>query len=294
MNAITPPKLRADERDHRDEGPDHRSGDRRDERVVGEKQRRPEIRRDPRRKRTREQDAADDIEPHGRPVHHEIMADRGAAWGREDAGEQRAAGLHRHVHGGMALHAASDALLGLRFRLREQARREEEAEEQDNDDDHQQPARQLGERELPAHENDENDAQLDHQVGRGDLEGHGGGEMGALCEDRARQSHGGVGAGGGRGAEQGGADDRARAIVGQEPAHLGMRDDRLHHGREGEAEDQRPQDLPAHGEGHGEGVQQGGADGHPPQNSFRAPAKKARRGPNCGAPTLTPVPSRIL
>jgi len=47
----------------------------------------------------------------------------------------------------------------------------------------------------------------------------------------------------------------AQAVIGQEAAHLGMRDDCLHHRREREAEDQRPQDFPSHGECHPESVQ---------------------------------------
>src|SRR5262249_17775358 len=43
---------------------------------------------------------------------------------------------------------------------------------------------------------------------------------------------------------------RARAVVRKETAHLLLGDDRLNDSREGKAEDQRPQDLPSHGERH--------------------------------------------
>src|ERR1700730_15167561 len=41
-----------------------------------------------------------------------------------------------------------------------------------------------------------------------------------------------------------------RAIIRQKPAHLLMRDGGLHDGGECEAEDQRPEDLPSHGQRH--------------------------------------------
>ena len=46
--------------------------------------------------------------------------------------------------------------------------------------------------------------------------------------------------------------DRTRAIIRQELAHLLLRDDCLHDGGECEAEDQRPEDLPSHGQRHSE------------------------------------------
>ena len=56
----------------------------------------------------------------------------------------------------------------------------------------------------------------------------------------------GVGAGRGCGAKARRLQDRAGARVGQQTAHLLTRDHRLDHARDDEAQDQRPEHLPAH------------------------------------------------
>src|SRR5438093_450467 len=82
--------------------------------------------------------------------------------------------------------------------------------------------------EPPAHEHDHDDAQLEDEIGGRQLERHGGGEVRALAEDRTGERDGGIGTAGGGGAEAERDHDRARPIVGQKPAHLAMRDHRLH------------------------------------------------------------------
>src|SRR6266542_17612 len=134
---------------------------------------------------------------------------------------------------------------------------ERSPEQQGEEGDHQRPADELGHGELPAEQHREDDAQLDHQVGGGELEGHRGGEVGALAEDRAGQGDRGVGARRGRRAKPAGGRQRAGRVVGQQPAHLGLGDDRLHRPGQGEAEDQRPEDLPEHRERERERVPDG-------------------------------------
>src|SRR6202790_2904825 len=48
-----------------------------------------------------------------------------------------------------------------------------------------------------------------------------------------------------------------RPVVGQQAAHFPMRNHRLHYRRQCEAENERPQDFPSHGERHAEGAQDG-------------------------------------
>jgi hypothetical protein len=111
-------------------------------------------------------------------------------------------------------------------------------------------ADELGGRKLPSHQHGHNDPELEHQIGGGELECHGGDEVAALAEDRARESHRRIGAGRAGSAERARDQDRARRSIGQQAAHLAFGDDGLDHARERKAQDQRPEDLPTHGEGH--------------------------------------------
>ncbi len=99
--------------------------------------------------------------------------------------------------------------------------------------------------------------ELDDEVGGGDLERHGGGEAGPLDEQRTGQGHRRIGAGGGGGAEAGGEGQGAWSVIPQQAndrraAHQGL-DDR----RQGEAQDQGPEDLPGHGTRDGKRVHYG-------------------------------------
>src|SRR5260370_27254480 len=88
---------RAYERDHRHQGPDDRSPELGNERVVDNEERLPEFRRHPGSERTGNEQAAGDVEPDRGPVHHEIMADRGKTlFGRYPL-PKRAASADRHI-----------------------------------------------------------------------------------------------------------------------------------------------------------------------------------------------------
>ncbi len=222
-------------------------------RVRGEEKALPEALGDPGGEGASDEEAAGDVLPDGGPVHDEEVADGGEAPGGGELLEQGAF-VERHVHLGVALHGANEALLGLLTGLLDHVGLEEAPEEEGEEDDHQGSADELGRSELPADEDGEEDAELDDEVGGGELEGHCGGEVGALAEEGAGEGDGGVGARGGGGAEPGGGGEGARGVVGKEAGHLGLGDDGLDDGREGEAEDEGPEDLPEHGEGEVEGV----------------------------------------
>ena len=92
------------------------------------------------------------------------------------------------------------------------------------------------------------------EVGRRDFERDRRDEVGALAEDRACECDRGVRAGRGRGAECRRDRERAGASRPEQAAHLAFRDDRLHGAGECEAQDQCPEDLPAHPEREREGL----------------------------------------
>src|SRR6202790_5109153 len=60
-----------------------------------------------------------------------------------------------------------------------------------------------------------------------------------------------------------------RPVVGQQAGHFPMRNHRLHYRRQCEAENERPQDLPSHGERHAEGAQDGINHRKPPLKYLR-------------------------
>ena len=117
-------------------------------------------------------------------------------------------------------------------------------------------------RELPSDEDGQDHTELDDQVGRGDLEGHGGGEARPPPEEGPGQSHRGIGARRRRGSEPGGDGQRPGPVVAQPVHDRAAPDDRLHHRREGKAEDQRPEDLPGHGAADGQRIAEGVQQSH--------------------------------
>lgn len=77
-----------------------------------------------------------------------------------------------------------------------------------------------------------------------------------LRKEGAGESDGRIGAAPGGGSQPAGDHERARRVVGQQAPHLAFRDHRLHDGREEEAENERPEDLPEHPEGERERLHQ--------------------------------------
>ena len=159
-----------------------------------------------------------------------------------------------HVHRRVTLHRPGERPVGLGARLVEQPPGEEAPEHQRDADDHQRAADELGQGELPAEQQGQDQPEFDDEVRAGELERDRGGEVGALAKQRAGQGDGGVGARRRRGAQAGRDGEAARGVVGQQSHDRRLAHERLDRGREGEAEDQRPGDLPGHRSGAGERV----------------------------------------
>ena len=155
----------------------------------------------------------------------------------------------------MSLHAAGDPAVRLALRVADQPRTQEHPEQEDEDGDHDRRTDRLGGHELPPQQHDHDDAEFEHQIGGSHFERHRRGKIGALAEHRPGERDGRIGTRGGCRSKRERGRNRPRPVVRQEPAHLAMRDNGLHHSREREPEDQRPQDLPPHGEGHLQRVQ---------------------------------------
>ena len=100
-------------------------------------------------------------------------------------------------------------------------------------------------------------------------------KLAPLAEQRPGQRHGGVGARGGGRAEPGRERQRPRPVVAQPPDDRGAPHHGLHHGGQGEAEDQRPEDLPGHRPADGQRMTQGM---QPPHGAPLLPACRARAG----------------
>src|SRR5215472_12677494 len=237
---------RADEADHRDhrsdEGPPQLGGDR----VAGEEQVLPEGVGHPGGHGPGDQQADDHVADDGGPLHHEDVADGGVPLPGGQPVPEAPAGGDAHVHRRVALHGSGQALVRLLPRRVDQALAHEQAERHGHADDHYRAADELGQRELPADQQREDDAELDDQVGAGDLEDHRGGEAGPLAEQRTGERHRRVGAGRGRGAQAGGPGQGRRPVVTEHGDDRLPPDQRLHNGRQREAEDERPGDLPGH------------------------------------------------
>ena len=139
---------------------------------------------------------------------------------------------------------------------------EEQSEEHGDGDDHDRPPDELGGGELPAEQEGHDDPELDHQVGRGDLEHHHGGEVGPFSEQAPGQRHRRIGARGAGDAQPGGHPEvlgesfpKSRSMVPLRTRAWTIADRR-------EAQDQRPEDLPGHPTGHGQGMTDGMDDSH--------------------------------
>src|SRR5262245_33135864 len=148
----------------------------------------------------------------------------------------------------MSLHRARQTSVRLPTRLVDEAALEEDAKCDRDEDDHQRAADELAEHELPAEQQRDHDPELEYEVRGGDLERNRRREIGTTAKERARKGNRGVGAGGRGGAEAGGDGQRPGRVVRKQTAHLALRHHRLHGSREGEAEDQCPEDLPEHPE----------------------------------------------
>ena len=128
----------------------------------------------------------------------------------------------------------------------DQPRAHEQPEQHREHHDHQRTADELRGGELPTHQQSQDDAQLHHQVGRADLEGHRGGEVSAFAEQRTGQRHRGIRARRRRRTQPGRDGQGAGPVITQQGHDGRSAHDGLHHRRESEAQDQRPQDLPCH------------------------------------------------
>ena len=104
--------------------------------------------------------------------------------------------------------------------------------------------------ELPAHERYSTIAELDDEVGRGEQEGEARDQRRALLEQRAADRGGGVGATGARRAERRCQRDLPEAGAPERGRIRSLRDDRLQHRRNQEAEHQAPAGLPEHARRH--------------------------------------------
>lgn len=261
MNAMTPPKLippvpqhrgqrdvadRAHEGHDRHDGAHERTPQRRPDRVIHQKEALPELLGNPRRDGPRDQQAQDKVAQDRPPLHHEHVRDRGEAGRGKQPPPERAFSFDRHVHGGMAFHRSGDPLCGLIAGRVDEPRAHEQPEQGGEHHDHQRAADEFGGGELPAHQQRQDDAQLRHEVGRTDLERHRGGEVGALAEQRSRQGHRGIRARRRGRPQPGGHRQGARAVIAHQRHDRRAPHDGLHHRREGEADDQRPQNFPCH------------------------------------------------
>ena len=72
--------------------------------------------------------------------------------------------MDAHVHLGVALHRAYEALVGLLTRLVDQLTGQKPAKQEGEQRDHQRTADELGEGELPAEQQRHDDAKLDNEI----------------------------------------------------------------------------------------------------------------------------------
>ena len=190
------------------------------------------------------------------PLHHEdVLTEVKPVPASTAAASKLALRLDAHVHGGVPLHRPGQSLVRLLARAASMSSRARTAGTSTaTSDDHDRAADELGQGELPAQQQRHDDAQLDDEVGRGDLEGHRRGEVAPLRNsDRASATaayeHDDEAA-----PRPGRQRQRARPVVAEQPDDRLPPDHRLHHRRQREPQDQRPEDLPGHRAGHGQGV----------------------------------------
>ena len=226
----------------------------RQQRMPGEEEAGPPGLRHPGGEAAGDEQAAGDVGPQRVPVHPEVVAGGGDAFGAGELAPE-GSGVEAHVHGGMAFHAAGDVLGGLLAGGFNDRGAERGAEEEDHDGDHDGAAGELGEGELPAEQDGEEDGELHDEVGGGELESHGSDEVRALTKEGAGESGGRVGAGGACCSEARRDEDSAGRRIGEELADLFLGDYGLDDGGEEKAEAERPEQLPGHDAGHAKGFE---------------------------------------
>src|SRR6516162_822611 len=87
----------------------------------------PEVIRHPGGERPGDEQTTDDVHPHRRPVHDEVVADRGKPFGGREALPDGSA-AHRHVHLGVPLHSARNAAVRLSLGFQDHLGPQEEPE----------------------------------------------------------------------------------------------------------------------------------------------------------------------
>src|SRR5205823_8092997 len=107
-----------------------------------------------------------------------------------------------------------------------------------------------GGKELPAEQDEKHQPELEDQVRARELEQDRVGEGRAFAKQAATDRDRGIGAARARGPEQGGERDPAEVVPAQDPGDRLPGDERLDHGGDQKAEDERPEDLPEHEKGH--------------------------------------------
>ena len=165
-------------------------------RVVVEEEPLPERVGHPGGERAGDEQAADDVAPDRRPVHHEVVGGRGEAPPASAAAARssRSPWTHMSISAWPSIEPDAGPCRPARAPPRPGCWVRKRAEQQREEDDHQRAADELAERELPAEQQRHDDPELDDEVGRGELERHRRGEVGALAEERPRERDGGVGA----------------------------------------------------------------------------------------------------
>src|SRR5205823_1791819 len=103
--------------------------------------------------------------------------------------------------------------------------------------------------ELPAEKDEEDKAELEDEVGGRELEDDRVDETRSSAEERSGHRNRRIRAGRARSAEATSQDEAFQVRSAQRAGHRPLRNDGLDHGREQEAESERPEDLPEHEEG---------------------------------------------
>ena len=122
----------------------------------------------------------------------------------------------------------------------------EEPNRRPHERDQEDPADELGERELPPEEDPHDDSDLEDEIRRGELKRHHGGEARTFLEQRLRNCDRRVAAGGRRRAETRREQGLTRASSAERALQARARDPRLHDSGEEKAQHERPADLPEH------------------------------------------------
>ncbi len=150
---------------------------------------------------------------------------------------------------------AEDSTLSLALGIVNHPLPQRHLEEDPEDHRHEKAAGELGGDELPSQQDQEDEAQLEDEVGGSELEDDRVDEAGPSPEERPGHGNSRVRAGRARRAEAAGEDETLEVGLPECARHSALRNDRLDHGREQEAEGERPEDLPEHEERDLQGVQ---------------------------------------